>query len=148
MSRFLRVLMVGAAMVLASACSDGGTGTTQPPAADVVLRVVSGGEVAADWTLADLEASVEFTELTVGDDLQSGPLLLDVLAASGVGDWESGRVFGMGEGRVFEVTLDINSGAVDRGWILDVTNKGTLKLAAADLSKDQWVRDVGEINIP
>lgn len=148
MGRSLRVLMLGAVLVLVSACSEGGTATTQAPGADVVVRVVSGGEVLADWTLADLEASVGFTELTVDGDLQSGPLLLDVLEASGVGDWESGRVFGMGEGRVFEVALDIDSGEVDHGWILDVTNKGTLKLASANLPKDRWVRDVGEISCP
>jgi hypothetical protein len=54
----------------------------------------------------------------------------------------------MGEGRVYEVGLDISSSEVDDGWILDVTNKGTLKLAAVDLPRQNWVRDVGEIRFP
>ena len=54
----------------------------------------------------------------------------------------------MGEGRVFEVTLEIDSADVNGNWILDVTKQGGLKLAAADLPREQWVRDVGEIRIP
>lgn len=130
------------------ACSDGTTEGTEPPAEDVVLRVVVNDEVSADWTLADLEDQVVFTELTIEGDAQSGPLLLDVLEASGVAGWTSGEVLGMGEGRVFSVGLDISSSEVDDGWILDVTKQGTLKLAAKALSRDMWVRDVGEIHIP
>ena len=135
------------AIVLA-ACSGGNTAVTEPPAEDVVLRIVLEGEVAVDWTLAALEEEIAFTELAIDGDTQSGPLLVDVLAASGVEEWTSGEVFGMGEGRVFEVSLPIASSEVDTGWVLDVTNQGTLKLAAAELPREQWVRDVGEIHIP
>lgn len=54
----------------------------------------------------------------------------------------------MGEGRVFEVSLPIAAAEVDAGWVLDVTNQGTLKLASVDIPRGQWVRDVGEIRIP
>ena len=130
------------------ACSDGATEDTEPPVAGVVLRVVVNGEVSADWTLADLEDQVVFNDLVIEGDTQSGPLLVDVLEASGVVEWTSGEVLGMGEGRVFAVSLDISSPEVDDGWILDVTKQGTLKLAAEALSRDMWVRDVGEIHIP
>ncbi|MFC2177198.1 hypothetical protein ACFLRH_02145 [Actinomycetota bacterium] len=143
----LVLMMTGAAMML-PACSDEAAEANDPPAADVVLRVVANGDVAADWTLLSLEDAVEFAELTVDGDKQSGPLLLDVLEASGVPEWNSAEVLGMGEGRVFEVALEISSAEVDDGWILDVTNQGSLKLAAANLPREQWVRDVGEIRIP
>jgi len=132
----------------AAACSDATTDPTEPPADGVVLRVIVDGEVAADWTLSALEEAVDFVELIADGDPQSGPLLTDVLAASGVSDWDSGEVVGFGEGRVFEVGLDISSDDVDEGWILDVTNKGSLKLASADLPREQWVRDVGEVILP
>jgi len=146
MSRALWLATVLTTVVVG--CSDGSTEGREPPAQDVVLRVVIDTEVAVDWTLADLEQQVGFTDLTIDGDTQSGPLLLDVLDASGVEEWTSGEVLGMGEGRVFEVGLDISSSEVDRGWILDVTKQGSLKLAAAALPRAQWVRDVGEINIP
>jgi hypothetical protein len=133
-------------LLVGGGCSD--NSAAELPAEGVVLRIVASGDVVADWTLADLEEQVPFTDLTIDGDPQSGPLLLEVLNASGVDEWESGEVIGMGEGRVFEVGLDISSAEVDDGWILDVTKQGTLKLASVELPRDKWVRDVGEINIP
>ncbi len=138
-------VVVVVAMVVMAGCA---TDATEPPADDVVLRVVLAGKVVGDWTLADLESQVEFVSMTIDGDDQSGPRLLDVLAASDVEEWDTAEVFGMGEGRVVEVTLEITSTQVDDGWILDVTKQGTLKLATADLPREQWVRDVGEISIP
>ena len=137
------VLMV----MLAGGCSEAVTGPDEAPAEDVVLRVVVGDAVVADWTLDELGDSVAFVEMTIDGDLQSGPLLLDVLEASGVDAWSAAQVVGFGEGRVFEVGLDIDAADVDGGWILDVNNRGRLKLAAAALPRSQWVRDVGEINV-
>lgn len=140
------IWIVGVLVIVAVGCSE--DPAVEPPADDVVLRVVVDGEVAADWTLVDLRDRVAFAEVTIDGDVQSGPRLLDVLAASGVDQWEAAEVIGMGEGRVFEVGLDISPVEVDDGWILDVTKQGTLKLAAPDLPREQWVRDVGEISIP
>jgi hypothetical protein len=114
----------------------------------VVLRIVAGGEVARDWTLVELQAEVPFAEIEVEGDTQTGPTLLSAIAASGVGDWDSAEVLGMSEGRVLEVSLDIRAADVDDSWILDVSNRGTLKLAAAGLERQRWVRDVGEIRFP
>ena len=148
MPRPILAFIVMSAVIVTAACSDGDSATTDPPAADVVLRITTNGEVAADWTLAELEAAVEYTDLTIDGNDQSGPLLLDVLEASGIDQWQSAEILGMGEGRVFEVTLEVDSADVDGGWILDVTKQGTLKLASAELPREQWVRDVGEIRIP
>ena len=143
-----RVMLVAVALIGACSGPADDAPTLDPPADDVVLRVIAGDEVAADWTLADLEASVSFADVDIDGDTQSGPRLLDVLAASGVDDWQTAEVIGMGEGRTFEVGLDIAAADTDENWILDVTNRGTLKLAAEALARNQWVRDVGEIRIP
>jgi hypothetical protein len=150
MSRVSRRVALVVAMALIGACGSTADDAPRldPPADDVVLRVIVGDEVAADWTLAALEESVSFAEMEIDGDTQSGPRLLDVLAASGVEDWQTAEVIGLGEGRTFEVGLDIAAADTDENWILDVTNKGTLKLAAEALARDQWVRDVGEIRIP
>lgn len=140
--------MLVVAMIVIAGCADDVTDATEPPADDVVLRVVLAGEVAADWTLADLESRVDSVSITIDGDDQTGPRLIDVLDASGVDGWETAEVFGMGEGRFVEVALDITSAQVNDGWILDITKQGTLKLATADLPREQWVRDVGEINLP
>jgi hypothetical protein len=120
----------------------------QAPAEDVVLRVVAGETIARDWTMDALEAEVAFSELVIEGDPQSGPRFLNVIDASGVAEWETAEVLGMSEGRVLEVALDVAAADVDESWILDVSNRGTLKLAAPDLPRERWVRDVGEIRFP
>lgn len=146
--RLGRVGLLTLLVLVIVACSTGSASDLEPPADDVVLRITVGGEVAADWTLPDLESEVEFTEMTIDGDEQAGPLLLAVMEASGVGDWESAEVLGMSEGRVVAVSLEISGEAVDESWILDLSKKGTFKLATPDLPREQWVRDVGEISIP
>jgi hypothetical protein len=151
MSRVARRVALVAVVALIGACggaADDAAPSLDPPADDVVLRLIVDDAVAADWTLEDLEQSVSFVEVDIDGDTQNGPRLLDVLEASGVEDWETAQVIGMGEGRTFEIELDITAEDVDERWVLDVTNRGTLKLAADDLARDQWVRDVGEIRIP
>ncbi len=118
------------------------------PGGDVILRVVERNETVTDWTLSELEEVVGFVTMIIDGDEQRGPLLIDVLAASGADDWQSARVLGYGEGRAFQTALTLTAAEVGGGWILDVTNRGTLKLAADDLPRDRWVRDVGEIRVP
>ena len=134
--------------LVAAGCSGDSAELGGEPADDVVLRIVVEGEVAKDWTLAGLQDEIPFAEIEVEGDTQSGPTLLDAIAASGVGDWDTAEVLGMSEGRVIEVSFDIQAAEVDDGWILDVSNRGTLKLAAKGLERQRWVRDVGEIRFP
>lgn len=146
----MRVLpfLAVAFVALLAGCSDDASSVDEVPADEIVLRVVDEGAVARDWSLADLEADIEFVEIIVDGDSQRGPRLVDVISASGIDDWETGEVLGMSEGRVIEVTLDIDAATVDETWVFDVTNRGTLKLATPDLPRQQWVRDVGEIRFP
>ena len=134
--------------LVAAACSAAASEPGGEPADDVVLRIVVGGEVARDWTLADLQADVPFSEVEVEGDIQTGPTLLAAIAASGVDDWDTAEIVGMSEGRVLEVSLAVRAADVDDSWILDISNRGTLKLAAAGLERQRWVRDVGEIRFP
>jgi len=138
------LLMVGLGV---SGCGD------SAPAADsadagTVLTVFVGDEVVAEWTLEALEAELDFVTFEMDGDEQTGPRLLDVMAASGVGQWTVAEVLGKGEGRAFEVGVEISAATVDDTWLFDVTNRGTLKLAAVDLPRERWVRDAGEIRIP
>ena len=145
MRRAAALLAVGALLV--AACGDDGGGT-DGEGAGVVLTVFVADEAVAEWTLEELQAEVDFITLTIDGDEQSGPRVLDVLAASGVTDWEIAEVLGKGESRSFDIGIEVRADDVGEGWVFDVTNRGTLKLAAADLPREQWVRDAGEIRIP
>jgi hypothetical protein len=151
MSRTRAVAVVVLPFIVLGGCSGGddggGSGSEDTQAAGIILTVYRGNETVMEWTLDGLRAAVEFVDLDIEGKTQSGPLLADVLEASGVDAWTHGEVLGKGEGRAFDVGIDIAAGEIDEGWILDVTNRGTLKLAAEDLPQDRWVRDVGEIRL-
>lgn len=138
--------------LLLPACAGGaesnGSGGGSGGDGGTVIRIVVGGDEAASWSLGELERTVTFVDVEIDGDSQSGPRLVDVLAAAGVDDWEVGEVLGKGEGRSFDVGLEISASEVDEGWVLDVSNRGTLKLAAAELPRQEWVRDVAEIRFP
>jgi hypothetical protein len=122
----------------ASSAADASTATVDAPA--TLLTVTRGGE-----TLHALLALPQ-QEVTMDGSLQTGPWLRDVLAASDVGDWAHATVRGAGESRAFDVELAIESGPADT-YILDITKRGTTKLAGLDLPRERWVRDVTEIRI-
>jgi hypothetical protein len=138
-----------ALLLLAAACSseavsNSGPATTEAGAA-IVLSVTRGGDTIETWTLAALLALPQ-QEVEMDGDLQTGPWLRDVLQASSVGDRAHATVVGAGESRAFDVELAIESGPAD-GYILDITRRGTAKLAGPDLPRERWVRDVTEIRI-
>ena len=133
MRRAVTLLTVGALLV--AACGDGDDATGSE-ASGVVLTVFVTDEVVAEWTLEELQAEVEFITLTIDGDEQSGPRVMDVLAASGVAQWETAEVLGKGESRSFDIGVEVRAADLDEGWVFDVTNRGTLKLAAADLPRE------------
>ena len=130
-------------------CGDGGGGSESVDGeTDIVLTVVVGDDVVAEWTLARLEDEVDFVTFEIDGDEQTGPRLLDVIAASGVDQWSTAEVLGKSEGRAFDIGIEVSIAEIDDAWLFDVTNRGTLKLAAPDLARQHWVRDAGEIRIP
>jgi hypothetical protein len=136
--------------VLAAGCgSESGTGTDDPPGGEeVILTVYVADEAVAEWTLAEIESEFEHVTVVVDGEEQTGPRLSDVLTASAVGEWSRAEVLGKGEGRSFDVAVEVTAAEVDETWVLDITKRGTLKLASPELPKEQWVRDAGEIRIP
>jgi hypothetical protein len=146
--------MFVALLFLGAACSSGGgagSGSGNAPSEGdtsvVILRVTRGGETLAEWSIDRVRAELTISTAPADGEDQEGPTLLDLLAASGVGRWTNLEVLGFGPQRSFEVGLDVEFDDVDEGWILDISRRGTLKLAADALGRERWVRDVTEIRI-
>ena len=129
---------------------DGGNGGDGggDDSAGVILTIYVADEPVAEWTLAELEEQLVFVTVELDGDEQHGPRVLDVIAASGVTDWRTAEILGKGEGRAFDIGIEATNVEIDDAWLFDITNRGTLKLAAPDLPREQWVRDAGEIRIP
>jgi hypothetical protein len=124
----------GAGTGSGSGTGSGGGGASS--SGSVVVR--DGARELARFDLAALQALPQVdvkTPQSAGDQVQTGPTVRSVLDKAGVAAVTQLRV----EGRDPAQTL---SGADLDGPILDVTNRGTVKLAGADLTTDRWVRDV------
>jgi len=143
--RLAAAVVAGLALALLAACSESSNGPTATVEPGTLLRVLRDGETLRVWTLEELLALPQ-QEVEIDGDVQNGPWLRDVLAASNVGEWTRATVVGAGEGRAFGIEVEIESGPAD-GYILDITRRGTAKLAGLDLARERWVRDMTEIRI-
>jgi hypothetical protein len=119
--------------------SGSGTGGGGGASSSGSVVVRDGALELARFDLAALQALPQVdvkTPQSAGDQVQTGPTVRSVLDKAGVAAVTQLRV----EGRDPAQTL---SGAdLDGRPILDVTNRGTVKLAGPDLTTDRWVRDV------
>ncbi|WP_433290006.1 hypothetical protein ACQPZQ_41785 [Pseudonocardia sp. CA-142604] len=131
-------LVLAAALVACgSAGTGGGAGGDESSNGAVVIR--DGDRELARFDLAALQTLQQVdvdTPQSAGDQVQTGPTIRSVLDKAGVADVSVLRV----EGRDPAQTLSATDLAARP--ILAVTNRGTVKLAGADLPTNRWVRDV------
>jgi len=124
---------VGIAAVLASALTACSSGTSA-----YTLSVTRGTTTLATFDLAALQALPQVHVSTPGtgnDGVQDGPAIRAVLDRAGAGAVTSVAVTG-DEGTLTFPAADLATA------VLDVTNRGTTKLAGADLPRERWVRNV------
>lgn len=137
----LLVLLVAGCGGATGPGSGGGAG---PAPAGYAVVVSRGGQELARLDLAALlalpQTSVE-TPGTGGDGAQEGPAVAAVLAEAGVDGPVDVTVTG-DEGTVAYTAAEL------AGAVLDVTNRGTTKLAGADLPQDRWLRNVTSLAVP
>jgi hypothetical protein len=143
-----RAALIVLAALLAAAMLAGCTSDDGPAdASETLFTVTRGGELLASWSTERIEGELAMVELTAdGDDLR-GPTLRALLTASSVEQWSRLSVMGQGQGRGFEVALDVESADVDETWVLSFTRRGDLRLAAPALARERWVRGVSEIEV-
>jgi hypothetical protein len=71
--------------------------------------------------------------------LESGPTVASLLENAGIKDFVEISIKN-GSGESFQTKTP-------EKFILDITNRGTVKLASEELSKEKWLKDVTEIEI-
>lgn len=132
------------------------TGSQPPPQAGTQAQ--SGGQTPAQtgaYTLAVMRDQVKLKDLTLkdleslpqvqvdaGGKTQQGPKLLDVLKAAGVTDFSQVVVTG-----AWKETYALKREQVDDKVLLDISNRGTAKLASPSIPKEQWVKDIVKIEV-
>jgi len=107
---------------------------------EVVVR--RGDAVLAVYDLDDMRALPQSTVKALGK-VETGPTLLSVLEESGVSRFETLQVLGAGVRDDGEVVL--SSSEVTPGVLLDIAERGTVKVVGPDMTWDDRVRDVTDI---
>ena len=90
---------------------------------------------------ADKLKNLPTAQVTVQGKVEEGPKLLEVLQAAGIEDFKQVTISGSNG----EITLSQQQ--VTEQIILDFTNRGTVKLAAVDIPKEGWIKDISLIEV-
>jgi hypothetical protein len=112
------------------------------------IQVYLNDTLKESLTLNDL-LSLEQVVLTTPeqDSDQHGPTLPSVLKAAGIESFSELTVIGLSKGRVATAELTLSSNQVDETVVLDITNRGTTKLAGINIPSEDWIRDVSELRV-
>lgn len=130
---------------LAIGCARSTPGTTNTEAGYRVKVTVSGA-AAASLTIAQLQ-DLPKVSLEAYSKSEEGPTLLSALELAGVNDFSRVTAIGLLKGRVASAELTLTREQVTGSVILDFTNRGTVKLAGADIPEDNWIIDVTELKV-
>jgi len=133
---------VAAALAAAIALAWGVEWWVSSHAAEYTVEVRRGDDVLAVYDLEELQAMPQMTVSALGK-AESGPSLNSVLDAAGVAQYDSVRVIGPAVRDDGELRLE--SSEVTPGVLLDVSNRGTVKIVGPDMAWDDRVRDVTDI---
>ncbi len=106
------------------------------------VRVLDGTRVLASYTVDDLKALGEAT-IVVDGKTEQGPRLIQVLQAAGVKQFTRLEIRGAGVRDDGFITLSASD--VDENVLLDIANRGTVKVVGPKIAWADRVRDVTEI---
>lgn len=113
----------------------------QPSApAEAVFQVIKADGASIPFSAADLKA-LPLAQVEAEGKVEEGPRLLDILQAAGVSEFEEITLTGA------DGSMTLSAEQVDDQVILDFTNRGTVKLAAANIPKTEWVKDITRIEV-
>jgi hypothetical protein len=128
---------------LVTGCSD----TTGDSAEeDYHINFILKDTQVASLNLSQLQ-SLPKVSLSAFGKSEEGPTLLSVLELAGINEFNTITVIGMVKGRVASGELTLTRSEITDEVILDFTNRGTTKLAGAQIPEDNWIIDVTEMRL-
>ena len=116
------------------------TALQSTPVPDALFQVIKldGSQVGFTWE--DLK-KLPLVQITAEGKVEEGTKVLDVLQKAGVSDFKQITLTGING------SITIKHEQVTDEVILDFTNHGTVKLAAVDIPKAEWIKDIFEIKV-
>lgn len=98
---------------------------------------------------AELLTKLETFELTLPGvkKAQSGPRLIDLLAALNLNEFKKVTIHGFAKGRVATAEYTITKENLHNRVILSFSRRGTAKLVVPELAFDDWIVDVNKLEL-
>lgn len=130
-------------VTLGTACNKSGSGTASahsPARADAVFEVTTPDGRSVPFSTNELR-ELPLTSIVVEGKAEEGPALVEVLRKAGVDEFNQVTLAGNG------ASLTLTREQVTSEVILDLTNRGTVKLAAPNVPKNDWVKDITRIKV-
>jgi hypothetical protein len=148
MKKTMKILLVMVLTVFTLSLGAGCSGETGKPSAEeeYSIKIISEGEQVTSLNLTKLQ-SLPTVSLSAFGKSEEGPTLLSVLKLAGINEFSKVTVIGMVRGRIATGELTLTRSEITDEVILDFTNRGTTKLAGAQIPEDNWIIDVTEIRL-
>lgn len=115
--------------------------TRQDGSSKYQINVFYKDKLVKSFTPKELQR-IPASKIQVGGKPEEGPVLLNILKKAGIQDFSTAKIKGIAGD---EITL--NKTDIDESVILDRANRGTYKLAAKNINKSKWVKDIIEIRV-
>ena len=146
---FLILLIIG--LVLSGAVGCSGESDEESPTETngeetYSIKIYVNDKLTGSVTLEEID-SLDKVAFSTEDKDEEGPILTDVLEFAGIEDFNKVTAVGMTKGRIASAELTLERDQIDDTVILDITNRGTTKLAGKNISSNDWIIDVSELRI-
>lgn len=105
------------------------------------VKVVYDGTEIKSYSLEDIK-KISSTNVEVDGKTEEGPSISYIMNENNIKDYSKITFIGM-----WKDSLTMTKEQIEKGTLLDITNHGTVKLAAKAVKKDEWIKDISTIKI-
>lgn len=105
------------------------------------IKVVGKNKEYKKYTLEDI-SKLPSKSIVIDGKEQKGPLLSTLLSDAGVTSFSKVTVKGISKS-----SITLAKDKIGEDTILDVANRGTVKLASKQIKKEEWIKDIVEIDV-
>lgn len=117
------------------------TDTPKQEKYEYTLNIQSGGKMVKSYKIEDIK-KMSTKSIEVDGKTETGPALLTILNDCGISEFSKVTFKGIAND-----SLSLSKDKIDGDVLLDIANRGTVKLACKSVPKKDWIKDIVEINV-
>lgn len=146
MKKFVVLLFSVMLMIIVQGCGSssgngGGNGLKNEKVENYSVKVVYGEKELKIYSIADIK-KMPSSSFELEGKTEQGPSMEYILKDNDIKDYSKVTFIGM-----YKDSLTMTKEQIDKGTLFDITNHDTIKLAAKDVKKDKWIKDIATIKI-